>query len=157
MAIKRLQTEYMQYLKEPSSYYNITPTENNFLKWNILLFGPCDTIFEGAIFNCTLIFPKNYPNRPPEFIFNDNFFHPNVYATGNVCMSILHEGEDVFGYEDISERWNPSHSVNSILLSLLSILSEPNFDSPANVDASKLWKENFIEYKKIIYKFIINN
>ena len=69
-------------------------------------------------------------------------------------MSILHEGEDIYGYEHISERWNPSHSVNSVLMSLLSILTEPNFDSPANVDASKLWRENFNEYKKIIYKKI---
>jgi ubiquitin-conjugating enzyme E2 G1 len=39
-------------------------------------------------------------------------------------------------------------------MSLLSILTEPNFESPANVDASKLWRYNFDEYKKIIYKKI---
>ena len=83
-------------------------------------------------------------------------FHPNIYPDGKICISILHEGIDVYGYEDISERWNPSHSVNSILLSISSILCEGNIESPANVDASKLWKENFNEYKKIIYKQIAN-
>ena len=67
-----------------------------------------------------------------------------------MCISILHEGVDEFGYECLSERWNPSQSVNSILMSILSMLSAPNFESPANVDASKLWRDNYTEYKKII-------
>jgi ubiquitin-protein ligase len=156
MAIKRLQIEYKQYQKEPNSFYSIIIDENNFLIWNILLFGIPETIFEGSILKCKLMFSKDYPNKPPIFKFTDDFFHPNIYIDGTVCMSILHEGEDVYGYEERAERWNPSHSVNSILLSFLSILSEPNFDSPANVDASVLWKNNFNEYKKIIYKKLIN-
>jgi ubiquitin-conjugating enzyme E2 G1 len=154
MAMKRLQSEYKQYIKDTSPCYSLNPSESNFLKWNIILFGPNDTIFEGGIFNCILEFPKDYPNKPPVFKFTDNMFHPNIFPDGRVCMSILHEGVDVFGYEHISERWNPSHSVNSILLSLLSILTEPNFESPANIDACKLWKENYPGYKKKIYKLI---
>jgi ubiquitin-conjugating enzyme E2 G1 len=156
MAIKRLQSEYKQYLRDTNTYYSLNHDENNFLKWNILLFGPSDTIFEGGIFKCQLEFTKDYPNKPPVFKFTDKLFHPNIYSDGTVCISILHEGVDIYGYEHISERWNPSHSVNSILMSLISILSEPNFESPANVDASKLWRENFDSYKNIIYKFIAN-
>lgn len=153
MAIKRLTNEYKQYLEEPTSYYSISEPEN-FLSWNILLFGPPDTIFEGGVFKCQLVFTKDYPNKPPQFKFIDKLYHPNIYPDGRVCMSILHEGVDAYGYEHISERWNPSHSVNSILMSLLLVLTEPNFESPANIDASKLWKKNFNEYKKIIYKKI---
>ena len=84
----------------------------------------------------------------------NNLFHPNIYTNGNVCISILHEGIDEFGYESVSERWNPSQSVNSILISILSMLSAPNFESPANVDASKMWRDNFEDYKKIVYKMV---
>jgi ubiquitin-protein ligase len=157
MSIKRLQTEYKQYLNDPNTYYSINHDEKNFLKWNILLFGPSETIFEGGIFKCQLEFTKEYPNKPPIFKFIDNLFHPNIYPDGKVCISILHEGEDIYGYEHISERWNPSHSVNSILMSLISILSEPNFESPANVDASKLWREDFNSYKNIIYNLIASD
>ena len=157
MSIKRLQTEYKQYLNDPNTYYSISHDDKNFLKWNILLFGPSETIFEGGIFKCQLEFTKDYPNKPPIFKFTDSLFHPNIYPDGKVCISILHEGEDIYGYEHISERWNPSHSVNSILMSLISILSEPNFESPANVDASKLWRDNFNSYKNIIYKLIANS
>lgn len=157
MAIKRLHLEYKQYLNDPNSNYTVKPDINNLLIWDILLFGPPDTIFEGGIFKCQLIFPKEYPNKPPQFIFIDKLYHPNIYNDGKVCMSILHEGIDQYGYEHISERWNPSHSVNSILMSLLSILTEPNFDSPANVDASKLWREDYMAYKKRLYTFILEN
>ena len=154
MAMKRLQMELKQQISEPNYYYSIDVDEKNFMKWNILLLGPSDTIFEGGIFRCQIEFPKEYPNKPPSFKFVDKLYHPNIYPDGKVCISILHEGEDQYGYEHISERWNPSHSVNSILMSILSMLTAPNFESPANVDASKLWRDDFDKYKINIYKLI---
>lgn len=157
MAIKRLQSEYKQYLKDPGCQYTISPNPNNFLEWDVMLFGPPDTIFEGGVFKCKLEFTNNYPNKPPILKFITPLYHPNVFPNGTVCMSILHEGVDNFGYEHVSERWNPSHSIDSILLSMLLVLIEPNFESPANIDASKLWRENYFEYKKKIYRIIANN
>ena len=154
MAMKRLQMELKQQINEPNYYYSIEVDEKNFMKWNILLLGPADTIFEGGIFRCQIEFPKEYPNKPPSFKFVDKLYHPNIYPDGKVCISILHEGEDQYGYEHISERWNPSHSANSILMSILSMLTAPNFESPANVDASKLWRDDFDKYKLHIYKTI---
>jgi len=60
-----------------------------------------------------------------------------VHKDGEVCISILHEpGEDKFGYERASERWLPIHTVESILMSVISMISDPNDESPANVDAA---------------------
>lgn len=60
-----------------------------------------------------------------------------VDKNGDVCISILHEpGDDKFGYESASERWLPVHTVETILLSVISMLADPNYDSPANVDAA---------------------
>lgn len=60
-----------------------------------------------------------------------------VYPDGRVCISILHPpGEDEMSGEDASERWLPTQSVSSVLLSVLSLLADPNTSSPANVDAS---------------------
>jgi len=153
-SVKRLQSELKQISKDPNYFFSVFPSENNFYKWDVLLIGPPDTIFEGALIKAVLLFPEEYPNRPPQFKFITNLYHPNVYPDGKVCISILNEGKDEFEYESISERWNPSHSVDSVLMSILSMLPAPNFESPANVDASKLWRENFNEYKKIIYKMI---
>lgn len=56
---------------------------------------------------------------------------------GEVCISILHEpGEDKYGYERPEERWLPIHTVETIMISVISMLADPNGDSPANVDAA---------------------
>jgi ubiquitin-conjugating enzyme E2 G1 len=156
MALKRLMQEYKQIVKEPSPYYSIMePDQKNIYVWEVLLFCPDpDSPFYGGILRCQFEFPKEYPNRAPLFKFLTNLPHPNIYPDGKVCISILHEGNDEFGYEHISERWNPSHSVNSVLMSIITMLASPNFESPANVDASIMWKNNPTEYKKMIYHII---
>ena len=73
------------------------------------------------MFKATLKFPKNYPDHPPTLRITSKFWHPNVYEDGKVCISILHPpGDDQFGYEQSSERWLPIHSVESILVSVIS-------------------------------------
>ncbi len=60
-----------------------------------------------------------------------------MYTNGHVCISILHTpGEDPLGYELPAERWSPVQSIEKILLSVVSMLAEPNDESGANVDAS---------------------
>lgn len=69
----------------------------------------------------------------------DKFMLPfaAVAKNGDVCISILHEpGEDKFGYEKPEERWLPIHTVETIMISVISMLADPNSDSPANVDAA---------------------
>jgi len=154
MALKRLQKEYKQYLEDVNNLYSIEVDDRNFYKWNILIFGPLETIFEGGIFKCIIEFPKTYPNAPPVFKFKTIFPHPNIYPDGNICISILHPGQDEFNYERMSERWTPSHSVNSIIMSIISLLTTPNFESAANIDASLLWQKSYEEYKKQIYKIV---
>lgn len=147
-ATKRLSKE----LKDLSKYneFSCSPT-SNILKWDIILYGPQDTIYEGGIFKATMEFKSDYPLKAPKFNFVSKITHPNIYKDGRVCISILHEGQDVYGYEDISERWNPQHGIASILLSILTMFHEPNFESPANVDASVMWQKNYNELKKIVY------
>lgn len=66
-----------------------------------------------------------------------NFFFVPVDKNGDVCISILHEpGEDKYGYEKPEERWLPIHTVETIMISVISMLADPNGDSPANVDAA---------------------
>uniref|UniRef100_A0A4W5LZ35 Ubiquitin-conjugating enzyme E2 G1 n=1 Tax=Hucho hucho TaxID=62062 RepID=A0A4W5LZ35_9TELE len=98
---------------------------------------------EGGVFKAHLTFPKDYPLRPPKMTFITDIWHPNVDKNGDVCISILHEpGEDKYGYEKPEERWLPIHTVETIMISVISMLADPNGDSPANVDAAKEWRED---------------
>ncbi len=72
-----------------------------------------------------------------------------VYPSGLVCISILHPpGDDPNHYEHASERWSPIQSVEKILISVMSMLAEPNDESPANVEAAKMWRERRGEYEQ---------
>jgi ubiquitin-conjugating enzyme E2 G1 len=94
-------------------------------------------------------FPQDYPNKPPTVRFVSEMWHPNVYADGRVCISILHSpGDDPMGYEQASERWSPVQTVETIMLSIISMLSSPNDESPANIDAAKQFREDFPGFRK---------
>jgi len=70
-----------------------------------------------------------------------------VYPNGLVCISILHApGDDPHHYEQASERWSPIQSVEKILISVMSMLAEPNDESPANIEAAKMWRERRAEF-----------
>ncbi len=153
MAFKRLASELKQINKEPNYFYSIKPQENNFLIWDFILIGPSETHYEGGMFDGQIMFPQNYPIEPPKVKFN-NIIHPNIHRTGEVCISILHQGRDVYNYEKDYERWNPSHGVDSIMMSIISMLSEPNFESPANIEYSKMWKDEPDKYKVLVYKLV---
>lgn len=100
-------------------------------------------------------FPKEYPMAPPTLRFITPMWHPNVYADGNVCISILHPpGEDKWGYEEANERWSPVHTVETIMVSVISMLSGPNDESPANVEAAKEWREDYAAFKKRVQQVV---
>lgn len=76
---------------------------------------------------------------------------PPVYPSGLVCISILHApGDDPHHYEKASERWSPIQSVEKILISVMSMLAEPNDESPANIEAAKMWRERRAEFERTV-------
>ncbi|GAB2286687.1 Ubiquitin-conjugating enzyme 13 [Dionaea muscipula] len=129
--------------------------ESNVFEWSVTIIGPPDTLYEGGFFNACMSFPSNYPNSPPSVKFTSELWHPNVYPDGKVCISILHPpGDDPNGYELASERWSPVHTVESIVLSIISMLSSPNDESPANVEAAKEWRDNRDEFRRKVSRCV---
>jgi len=87
--------------------------------------------------------------------FTTEMWHPNIYPDGKVCISILHApGEDEFGYEKASERWLPIHTVETIMISVISMLSSPNDESPANIEAAKEWREHKDVFKRKVARCV---
>jgi len=130
-------------------------SEDNFFEWEALIMGPADTWYEGGVFRAVVTFPYDYPLYPPKMVFTSPVWHPNIYPSGEVCISILHApGEDPNMYESSSERWSPVQSVEKILLSVVSMLAEPNDESPANVEAAKMWRDRKDEFKKRVIECV---
>ena len=87
---------------------------------------------------------------PPEMTFKSEMWHPNVYEDGKVCISILHPpGEDQFNSQETAEeRWRPILGVEQIIVSVMSMLSDPNGESPANIDAGVQFRDDRAAFKK---------
>lgn len=133
--------------------------DNDFYKWSVVFTGPEDTIFEGGYFKAILTFPQDFPQNPPEMKFVTEMWHPNIYKDGKVCISILHTpGVDQFNeQEKADERWRPSLGVEQIIVSVISMLNDPNCDSPANIDASVMYKNKPEEYKKKVRQLVLKS
>jgi ubiquitin-conjugating enzyme E2 R len=80
-------------------------------------------------------------------------YHPNIYPDGRLCISILHQpGDDETSGETAAERWNPSQRVESVLISVLSLLDDAEVSSPANVDAGVMLRKQPEKYKEMVKK-----
>jgi ubiquitin-conjugating enzyme E2 I len=79
--------------------------------------------------------------------FTPPLFHPNVYPSGTVCLSILNE----------EEAWKPAITIKQILLGIQMLLDEVNPDSPAQAEAYNLFKKDRVAYEKAVRKIVKDN
>lgn len=86
----------------------------------------------------------------------EGYFIASVYPDGKVCISILHSpGEDPHNEQETADlRWRPVLGVESILVSVISMLSDPNDSSPANIDAAVMWRDRRDEFKKYVRQLV---
>jgi ubiquitin-conjugating enzyme E2 R len=152
---KLLQNQFKKIQSEPVEGIAVELSDDNLHEWRVFIEGPKETFYEGGIFQLAMKFPPDYPMSPPTVTFVSDFWHPNVYTDGKVCISILHPpGVDEMSGELPEERWLPTQTVTTILLSIISLLSAPNTSSPANVDASVEWRKNTAAYKERIQAIV---
>ncbi|KXT03500.1 hypothetical protein AC578_1586 [Pseudocercospora eumusae] len=148
MADRVLMNEYKELSKQ--TWTNIELVNENIYQWSVALIvlNP-DSLYYGGYYKAKMNFPKNYPYEPPTFQFDRPLWHPNIYTDGKLCISILHQpGEDVMSGEMAGERWSPVQRVESVLISILSLLDDAECSSPANVDAGVQLRKDPAGYKK---------
>jgi ubiquitin-conjugating enzyme E2 C len=115
------------------------PDGDNVFEWVGTVKGSAGTAYEGLSFRLKLKFPADYPFTAPTITFTTPVFHPNVDQYGNICLDIL------------KEKWTAAYSVQTVLLSLQTLLGDPNNASPLNGQAAQLWADQ-TEYRKVVVK-----
>ncbi|PQE27563.1 asparagine synthetase protein [Rutstroemia sp. NJR-2017a BBW] len=134
----RLAEERKQWRKDHPFGFSAKPIKNpgtndfNMQIWDCGVPGKEKTLWEGGLFKLNLTFPDEYPTKPPKCKFVPPLFHPNVYPSGTVCLSILNE----------EEGWKPAITIKQILLGIQELLDTPNPESPAQADAYNLFKKD---------------
>ncbi|KAB2007791.1 hypothetical protein ES319_D10G055500v1 [Gossypium barbadense] len=113
--------------------------------WHCVIPDKKGTDWEGGYFPLTLNFSEEYPSKPPKCKFPNGFFHPNVYPSGIVCLSIL------------SERggWRPSITVKQILVGIQDLLDQPNATDAAQTEGHQLYVSNPNEYRKRVQQQVL--
>jgi ubiquitin-conjugating enzyme E2 C len=142
---KRLQTELMQLMmSKENDGISAFPSDDNLLKWKGTIQGCESTPYEGQVYKLLILFSNDYPYKAPTVTFETMIFHPNVDTNGNICLDIL------------KDKWSAIYNVRTILVSLRSLLNDPNNDSPLNSSAAQLWS-NQTEYIKAVKKIYSEN
>ncbi|XP_049641192.1 ubiquitin-conjugating enzyme E2 C-like isoform X1 [Suncus etruscus] len=125
---KRLQQELMTLRMSGDKGISAFPESDNLLKWVETIHGDADTGYEDLRYKISLEFPSGYPYNAPTVKFLTPCHHPNVDTHGNICLDIL------------KDKWSALYDVRTILLSIQSLLGEPNIDNSLNMHAAELWK-----------------
>ncbi|OIR57980.1 MAG: ubiquitin conjugating enzyme E2 [Amphiamblys sp. WSBS2006] len=119
------------------------PNPDNIMSWKGIIRGPEGTPYEGGVFQVEISFTEEFPFSSPRVRFVSRMFHPNIYADGNICLDIL------------SSRWSPSLTVHGLLISIRSLLHDPNPSSPANGDAASLFRNSKEKYTEEVKKTVM--
>ena len=136
MALKRLKKELKELTDEPLTGISAGIKKDDILSWEATIIGPSKSPYAGGMFKLNIEFPGDYPFKPPKIKFSTKILHPNINIHGSICLDIL------------SKNWSPALTLGKVLLSISSLLTDPNPDDPLNVDAANLYKENREEFDK---------
>lgn len=127
----------------PLDNCSVSPEEDNIYHWTGLLIGLKDTPYENGLFKLELILPSNYPYSPPTVRFITRIYHPNIDKKGNVCLDIL------------KEEWTSCLSISTVLLSVISLLDNPNTRNPYNIEAADLYEKDINKYLEKTKKYTL--
>jgi ubiquitin-protein ligase len=119
------------------------PSDNK--KWWAVIIGPEGTPYHGFKLTLNIVLPDNFPFSSPQVSFTANIWHPNVGTSGNICLDIL------------KEQWTPALKLSSVLLSISSLLNDPNPASPLNGEAARQYTSNRAEYNQKVIEICSQN
>jgi len=144
---KRIQKELQTITKQPNPDFSFTINPSNLRHIYVTIKGPDNTCYMNGKFKMELFLSGNYPMEPLLIRFLTKVYHPNIDFLGRICLDIL------------NKNWSPAYQIQSVLVSIQSLLSAPNLEDPLNLKVAKHWNENpkdaytkAIEYTKIYAK-----
>ena len=133
-AAKRITKELADLHSDPPANCSAGPEGDDIFHWTATLMGPEGTPYHGGIFYLNITFPANYPFKPPKIHFVTKIYHPNINSGGGICLDVL------------KDNWSPALTISKILISICSLLDDPNPDDPLVPDIAKQYVDNRAAY-----------
>ncbi|EZG56359.1 putative ubiquitin-conjugating enzyme E2 [Gregarina niphandrodes] len=113
--------------RDPPACCSAGPINEDLFHWQATIMGPDDSPYQGGVFFLDIIFPTDYPFRPPKITFITRIYHCNINSSGAICLDIL------------KDQWSPALTIPKVLLSISSLLTDPNPDDPLVPDIARLY------------------
>ena len=136
-SLKRIQQEIKDLKNTTIPLVSAGPiTNNNLYHWEGTIIGPDDTPYEDGIFLLDIYFPKEYPFKAPKIEFKTKIYHPNINSQGQICLDIL------------KNEWSPALTIVKVLLSIISLLTDPNPNDPLEPNIAQIYLKNRDLYNK---------
>ncbi|CAK7323478.1 unnamed protein product [Dovyalis caffra] len=121
--------------KDPPTSCSAGPVAEDMFHWQATIMGPADSPYAGGVFLVSIHFPPDYPFKPPKVAFRTKVFHPNINSNGSICLDIL------------KEQWSPALTISKVLLSICSLLTDPNPDDPLVPEIAHMYKTDRAKYE----------
>jgi len=126
----RIPNELKELKDSPITNCSAGPKDNDIMKWEATIFGPKDTPYENGVFMLDIDFTDEYPFKPPIVFFRTPIYHCNVNSRGGICLDIL------------KDKWSPALTIGKVLLSICSLMSDPNPKDPLVPEIAELLVKN---------------
>ena len=132
MSAQRIRKELKLLREESKSMPGCSagPVDDDLSTWQGIIVGPEGTPYVGGVFKLEIIFPSDYPYKAPKVTFTTPIYHCNINRAGNICLDIL------------KDKWSPVLTIGKVLLSICSLLSDPNPDDPLAPEIAEVFKNN---------------
>ena len=135
--VKRIMKEYRDLLQSPIPNCQAEPVNlNDVFQWEAQINGPENTPYQNGTFRLKIVFPPNYPFNPPKVQFLTKIFHPNINSGGAICLDIL------------KDQWSPVLTIDKVLLSISSLLADPNPNDPLVTEIAELYRQDYQGFVK---------
>lgn len=136
-ATRRLQKELQEINKGGiKSFKDLKVDDSNILQWQGLIVPDSAPYNKGA-FRIEMVFPAEYPFKPPRITFKTRIYHPNIDEKGQVCLPIIS-----------AENWKPATKTDQVLESLIALVNAPEPEHPLRGDLA----EEYTKDKKRFFK-----
>lgn len=138
MSAKRIAKEWKEMQTDAPGNCTAGPfDESNVYKWGGTIIGPEGSPYAGGLFLLEIEFPVDYPFKPPRVLFTTKVFHPNINAQGGICLDIL------------KDQWSPALSIGKVLLSISSLLTDPNPKDPLVPDIAHMYETDRARFNQM--------
>ena len=139
---QRIGKELENLKADPPANCSAGPIEDDIFHWQGTLMGPTDSPYEGGVFMMNIKFPADYTFKPPKVTFETKIYHPNINSSGGICLDIL------------KDQWSPALTISKVLLSICSLLDDPNPDDPLVPEIADEYKNNREKYNNMARNWV---